>query len=137
MPSYLPPESPLGRIGFSTKGMSSVSAAHHHLDFYGMLIAHLYLRLWKLSGEEIWKRQAIMLMNTCLCLIGTEENGYLGRDRSAEGWQPEQINHTSWDYFSDESKMNGYAGIDIAWVNVLGYSSLLSIEKEFPEIFLR
>ena len=135
--SYLPPSSPLGKMGFSTKGMSSVSAAHHHLDFYGMLIAYLYLRLWRLTGEVFWKAQAVMLMNTCLSLIGTEENGYLGRDRSAEGWQPEQINHTSWDYFSDESKMNGYAGIDIAWVNVLGYSSLLSIEEEFPEIFLR
>ena len=137
VPSYLPPDSPLGKMGFSTRGMSSVSAAHHHLDFYGMLIAHLYLRLWRLTGEEIWKTQAVMLMNACQGLIGTEENGYLGRDRKAEGWQPEQINHTSWDYFSDESRMNGYAGIDIAWVNVLGYSSLLSIEEDFPEIFLK
>ena len=88
--SYLPPSSPLGKMGFSTKGMSSVSAAHHHLDFYGMLIAYLYLRLWRLTGEVFWKAQAVMLMNTCLSLIGTEENGYLGRDRSAEGWQPER-----------------------------------------------
>ena len=133
-PSWLPPDSPLGRLGFSTEGMTSVSAAHHHLDFYGMLIALLYLRLARLDGDRLWEAQARKMMDACLSLIGCEENGYLGRDASFAGWQPEQINHTSWDYFSDEGNMNGTFGIDIAWVNVLGYSSFLSIAEEFPDI---
>ena len=133
-PSWLPPDSPLGRLGFSTEGMTSVSAAHHHLDFYGMLIALLYLRLARLDGDRLWEAQARKMMDACLSLIGCEENGYLGRDASFAGWQPEQINHTSWDYFSDEGNMNGTFGIDIAWVNVLGYSSFLSIAEDFPDI---
>ena len=135
MDSYIPQESPLGRLGFRSRGMTSVSAAHHHLDFYGMLIAHLYLRLWKITGEELWKNQAVLLMNTCQRLIASCANGFLGRDEGFDGWQPEQINHTAWDYFSDEGRMNGAFGIDIAWVNVLGYSSYLSIREDFPEMF--
>ena len=114
--------------------MTSVSAAHHHLDVYGMLIALLYLRLARLDGDRLWESQARKMMDACLSLIGCEENGYLGRDASFAGWQPEQINHTSWDYFSDEGNMNGTFGIDIAWVNVLGYSSFLSIAEDFPDI---
>ena len=132
MDSYISPDSPLGRLGFRSQGMTSVSAAHHHLDFYGMLIAHLYLRLWKLTGDDLWKNQAMLMMNACLRLIASNDNGYLGRAPSFDGWQPEQINHTTWDYFSSEDNMNGTYGIDIAWVNVLGYSSYLSIKEDFP-----
>ena len=132
MDSYISPDSPLGRLGFRSQGMTSVSAAHHHLDFYGMLIAHLYLRLWKITGDELWKNQAVLMMASCLRLIASDGNGFLGRGAEFDGWQPEQINHTLWDYFSDEGNMNGTYGIDIAWVNVLGYSSYLSIKEDFP-----
>lgn len=133
--SFIPENSPLGKLSFHTEGMTSVSVAHHHLDFYGMLIALLYLRLWKITGNVLWKNQALKLMNACLSLIASEENSYLGRDETFKGWQPEQINHTAWDYFSDMENINGTFGIDIAWVNVLGYSSYLTIKEEFSEIF--
>lgn len=134
--SYLPSSSPLGKLGFSTAGMTSVSVAHHHLDFYGMLIAELFLRLEEITDDPLWKTQAIKMMNACLQLIANEGNEYLGRSNEYSGWQPEQINHTAWDYFSDEANMNGTYSIDIAWVNVLGYSSYLSIRDEFPDIFV-
>ena len=134
--SYLPSSSPLGKLGFSTAGMTSVSVAHHHLDFYGMLIAELFLRLEEITDDPLWKTQAIKMMNACLQLIANEGNAYLGRSNEYSGWQPEQINHTAWDYFSNEANMNGTYSIDIAWVNVLGYSSYLSIRDEFPDIFL-
>ena len=110
--------------------------AHHHLDFYGMLIAELFLRLEEITDDPLWKTQAIKMMNACLQLIANEGNEYLGRSNEYSGWQPEQINHTAWDYFSDEANMNGTYSIDIAWVNVLGYSSYLSIRDEFPDIFV-
>ena len=57
-------------LAFSTEGMTSVSAAHHHLDFYGMLIALLYLRLARLDGDRLWEAQARKMMDACLSLIG-------------------------------------------------------------------
>jgi uncharacterized protein YyaL (SSP411 family) len=39
-------KSPLGKRNFQTVGMTTVSVAHHHLDFYGLFIAYDLLRLW-------------------------------------------------------------------------------------------
>jgi hypothetical protein len=124
--SFLPPNSPLGRRNFHTQGMTSVSVAHHHLDFYGMDIAVYFYRLASLSGDTYYEKQAYILCNACRQLIGNEHDG-LGRDESFYGWQPEQLNHTYWDYFNRVTMMNGHFDIDIAWVNVLGYDSYLSL----------
>ncbi len=132
--SFIPPQSPLGRLSFHTAGMTGVSVAHHYLDFHGMVIAWLYLRLWRITGDGLWKNEAKKLMNACLSLIADKDNGYLGQSCSCGGWQPEQIDHTSWDRDSDEERMNGSFGMDTGWVSVLGYSSFLHIKEDFPEI---
>lgn len=129
--SFIDPLSPLGRLGFKTKGMSSVSVAHHHLDFYGMKIALLFLRLWRLNGDGFWKTEARMAAEACLQLV-EDGSGRLGRDMSFYGWQPEQMNHTGWDYFSRSERANGGYDIDIAWVHALGLGAWLEIERSFP-----
>ena len=58
----------------------------------------------------------------------------LKRGESFYGFQPEQVNHTMWDYFSREENMNGTYDIDIAWNNVLGYGAYLYIKREFKDI---
>ena len=133
--TIFPKGSPLEELNFHTEGMTSVSVAHHHLDFYGMLIAYLYLRLWRITGEDIWHNQAIRLMNACQSLIADEGNGFLGRSPEYYGWQPEQMNHTHWDYFQDGIDKAGTYGIDIAWLNVLGLSSFRHIKHDFPSLF--
>ena len=40
------------------------------------------------------------------------------------------MNHTDWDYFNREEMMRGHFDIDIAWVNVLGYDSYLSLKEK-------
>ncbi|AEV29628.1 hypothetical protein SpiGrapes_1833 [Sphaerochaeta pleomorpha str. Grapes] len=131
--SFIPLESPLGKEGFHTTGMTSVSVAHHHLDFYGMAIAFQFLRLSEATGDLFYQEQAILMVNACRQLIATKDNG-LGRDASFIGWQPEQINHTCWEYFDRKEKMNGFYEIDIAWVTVLTLGSYLQIQERFPQI---
>ncbi len=123
----------LDNENFHTKGVSSVSVAHHHLDFYGMLISVLFLKYYNITGDELYKNQAENMIKASRQLIATADN-LLGRDKSFIGWQPEQMNHTFWDYFNNENKMNGSASIDIAWVNVLGYSSCQALKERFPDI---
>lgn len=124
--------SPLLEKGFHAAGTSAVSVAHHHLDFYGMLIAYLFLRYERASGDKLYKEQALLMMKSSRQLIA-KKSDTLGRDKYFTGWQPEQLNHTMWDYFNRNSNMNGTFSIDISWVNVLGYSSYLSILKDFSE----
>lgn len=130
--SYLPADSPLARQQFCTRGMTSVSVAHHHLDFYGMAIAYEFLRYASFSGESFFKQQAHMMIQACRQLVATEDN-LLGRDASFVGWQPEQLNHTAWEYFNRPELMNGHYAIDIAWVTVLTLGSYEQIRTEFPE----
>lgn len=129
-----PESAPLAGKDFSTTGMTSVSVAHHHLDFYGMLIAYGYLRLWEHSGEPFFKDQGRLMLDACRQLIATEDD-LLGRGPDDIGWQPEQINHTDWDYFDRTSHKHGSYDIDIAWVTVLGLGAYQKIEKRYPDIF--
>lgn len=131
--SYIPKESPLGQEGFSTTGMTSVSIAHHHLDFYGMHIAYDYLRLAEALHDPFYRNQAMQMINACNQLVATQQN-MLGRESQFVGWQPEQINHTEWEYFDRKEKMNGVYDIDIAWVTVLTLGSYQKINERFPDI---
>ncbi len=128
--SYLPPDSPLGRLGFSTRGMTSVSVAHHHLDFYGLSIAYEFLRFAKHANNPFYEQQAKIMLNACRQLVATEAQP-LGRDETFIGWQPEQLNHTYWEYFDRPELMNGHFDIDIAWVTVLTLGSYQMIQKTF------
>ncbi len=129
------PSSPLGKAKFLTAGMTSVSTAHHHLDFYGMYIARDFFRLSKILGETdgaFYDASARLMMNACRQLISCEKTP-LGKGPEFTGWQPEQINHTAWDYFDRADRQKGFFDVCIAWVPVLTLGAYLSIKAEFPE----
>ncbi len=127
-----PAGSPLGVRSFSTLGMTSVSVAHHHLDFYGMSIAYDFLRYAERSGDRFYRTQAVRMLRACRQLVARREDP-LGRDERDIGWQPEQINHTEWDYFDRPDKRAGNFGIDIAWVSVLGLGAYLRLGERYPD----
>ncbi len=130
---WFSPATPLGCRKFRTTGMTSVSVAHHHLDFYGMLIAYEFLRYAEFSGRILFKRQAVLMMSTCQQLMADQED-LLGREEQDLGWQPEQINHTRWDYFGREAYTSGHFDIDIAWVTILGLGAYQRICRRYPAI---
>lgn len=130
---YFDKSTPLGKRDFKTKGMTSVSIANQHLDFYGMMIAYDFLKLHKYCNEEIYSLLAKNMIHASKQLVSTPKD-LLGRDKEFYGWLPEQINHTRWDYFSKKSRLSGYFYINIAWVQVLVLNYLLKIEEEFPEV---
>jgi hypothetical protein len=131
-----PPDSLLGSRGFSTRGMTSVSIAHHHLDFYGMAIAYDFLRYARATGDVFFEDQAVAMLRSCRQLVAGEADP-LGRPSSDLGWQPEQLNHTDWDYFDRPECRNGFFDIDIAWVSVLGLGAYERIAERFPEALER
>ncbi len=128
-----PQDSLLGQTGFSTRGMTSVSIAHHHLDFYGILIAYGFFRVWEHSREEFFLTQGELMLNACRQLVANKDD-LLGRGVDEIGWQPEQMNHTAWDYFDRLEYKHGSYDIDIAWVAVLGLGAYQKIEERFPEM---
>ncbi len=124
---------PLGKLKFKTKGLTSVSIANQHLDLYGMMVSYEFLRLNKYIKDDIYKSLAIDMIKSSKQLISTPNN-LLDRDRNFLGWIPEQINHTNWDYFNNINKAPGYYSINISWVHVLVLKYFMKIENEFPEV---
>lgn len=127
------PKSPAGRKGLSSSGLTGVSVAHHHLDVYGLYIGHEFLRLWQATGEERWKQHAIRMIDACSQLVSDFPRSF-GRGDCRAGWQPEQINHTRWDYIHHRLWKKGDFKICIAWVPVLTLGALFDIRARFPEV---
>jgi hypothetical protein len=131
--SFIPKESPLGQKNFSTKGMTSVSVAHNHLDFYGIAISYEFLRLWKYTKDDFYKKQGQMMAKAC-CQLISNPTDRLERTEYYDGWQPEQINHTDWDYFNNSERANGSFYIDVAWVTVLGLGAYYKLICDFKDL---
>ena len=98
-----------------------------------MAIAYEFLRFAEAANLPFYAEQASLMIAACKQLVHGKEND-LGRDESFFGWQPEQVNHTSWEYFNRPELMNGHYEIDIAWVTILTLSSFDRIRGEFPEV---
>lgn len=128
-----PEHTPLAELSFRTRGMTAVSVAHHHLDFYGMYLARDFLRLYKACGDRFFRDTAVQMLDACRQLTATKEHP-LGRDHIFCGWQPEQVNHTQWDYFDRPDHMQGYYDICIAWVPVLTLGAYFQIKDEYPQV---
>ncbi|MFA5399526.1 MAG: hypothetical protein WC359_03730 [Dehalococcoidia bacterium] len=127
------PSSPLGRRDFKTQGMTSVSVAHHHLDFYGFSIACDFLRLWRATGDEVWKKCALAMIGACGQLISSPRD-LLGKGSDFLGWQPEQVNQTNWDYKHRILGTKGRFHTCVAWTVVLTLGAMLDIRQRFPDI---
>ncbi len=124
---------PLGERDFGTAGGTSVSAAHHHLDPYGAAIAYDWLKLWKKTGNEVWKEYAIAALDFVHQMVATEEDP-LNAPEYFEGWQPEQYNQTDWDYLSNTIWGRGTYKSMISWVPALVLGAFFDIREDFPEI---
>lgn len=91
----LPSGSPLQELGYRTRGGTSVSTQHHHLDPWGALLAWPWLRLWKATGEPIWRDRAQSAWQQAALGVSdgtlTLEGAILPRGSQCEGFH-----HTDW-----------------------------------------
>ncbi len=127
----LPEGTALAERGFATTGGTSVSVAHHHLDMYGAAIAVDLLRLGVATGEERWRRYATAALAFVTQMLADEED-HLGYPPYFRGFQPEQYNHTEWDYVWTGFKAKGDFRNQVCWVPALTLGALLDCREEFP-----
>ena len=128
----LPGASPLAKRGFSTAGGTAVSVAHHHLDPYGLAIAPLLLRLARLTGDDRWSGYATAMARYAAQLVASPQDD-LGRGAHWYGLQPEQVNHTDWDYLHPGIWGQGTFKNTIAWVPALTLGALLRLRWLDPD----
>ena len=90
-----PADSMLGKMGWDTFGLTSVSTAHQALDQYALRDVQSFLRLYALTGRVQWRERAVAFWcAACQCI--SDGTMYVnGRLRPA-GAQDEAIFHTRW-----------------------------------------
>ena len=128
-----PRRSPAAGLDLKTRGLTSVSVSHHHLDCYGLAIAYDFLRLAAAGAPGPWRQYGLAMIEACAQLVASPQEP-LGRGSRMRGWQPEQLNQTVWDYRHHWLAAKGHFHTCAAWTVVLTLGALLAIRERFPEV---
>ena len=88
-------DSEVTQYGIGIKGLTSVSAQHHHLDMYAGLAVPYIRRLADMTGDPRWKLRADMMWRSILQFIGDGELVIHGVVRPV-GSQNEALFHCMW-----------------------------------------
>jgi hypothetical protein len=121
------------RAGLETLGLTAVSTAHHHLDFYGVFAGYDFLRLWRITRDAAYRTYGKVLLEAAGRLIATPDSP-LNRGEEYAGWQPEQVNQTNWDYKHHLLGTKGRYHTCVAWPVVLTLRALLAVRRVFPRV---
>ena len=91
------PDSEIVRYGVGIKGLTSVSAQHHHLDMYAGLAVPYFRRAAEILGDDRWKTRAEMMWRSILQYIGDGELVIHDVVRPV-GSQNEALFHCRWNF---------------------------------------
>ncbi len=83
--------------GVTVKGLTSVSAQHHHLDMYAGIVVPYLRTLADLTGDEAWRIRADMMWRAVTQYIGDGELAVHGSVRPI-GSQNEALFHCRWGF---------------------------------------
>jgi len=128
-----PRRSPAAMLEVKTRGLTSVSVSHHHLDFYGLAIGYDFLRLSAAGAPGPWREYGLAMIEACAQLVASPQQP-LERGSIFMGWQPEQLNQTCWDYRHHRLGAKGHFHTCAAWTAALTLGALLDIREHFPEV---
>ena len=85
------------QYGITAKGLTSVSAQHHHLDNYGAMVVPYLRELATLTGDARWQVRADMMWRAVLQFIGDGVMQIHGVTRPV-GSQNEALFHCRWGF---------------------------------------
>lgn len=124
------PDSDFAKYGFHTTGMTAVSAQHHHLDPWGVLLVPCYIRLAQLTGDKKWQDRADVMWAGGVQLI-TREDGEMvhGMPRPA-GAQNEACFQCHWwsrhEYAKQPGDINDWL---VAWPAAFRMYTIAELEE--------
>ncbi|MBO5258011.1 MAG: hypothetical protein J6C42_10980, partial [Clostridia bacterium] len=105
-------DSEIVRYGVCVKGLTSVSARHHHLDMYAGLAVPYIRRVAEITGDDRWMTRAEMMWRSILQYIGDGELVIHDVVRPM-GSQNEALFHCRWNFGGAErGRLNDWL---VAW----------------------
>ena len=91
------PEDEISIYGVCVKGLTSVSAQHHHLDMYAGIVVPYLRELAEITGDARWRTRADMMWRAVLQYIGDGELVIHDGIRPV-GSQNEALFHCRWNF---------------------------------------
>ena len=112
------PEAEFTQYGYYTAGSTYVSVQHPALDQWGELMCCEWLRLADYTGDERWRKRAIMSWYNCTQCIATEENRVFHGRKRPIGSQNEAFYQARWGHRKDPNERGHLNDWLVSWVNV-------------------
>ena len=121
------PEDEINVYGVCVKGLTSVSAQHHHLDMYAGIVVPYLRELAEITGDSRWRIRADMMWRAVLQYIGDGELVIHDVVRPV-GSQNEALFHCRWNFQGGRrGALNDWL---VAWPCAFRLS-VLAAEKEW------
>jgi len=112
------PEAEFTEYGYYTSGSTYVSVQHPALDQWGELMCCEWLRLADYTGDERWRKRAVMMWYNCTQCIADEKNRtFHGMERPI-GSQNEAFYQARWGHRKDCNERGHLNDWLVSWVNV-------------------
>ncbi|MFH1539555.1 MAG: hypothetical protein ABIH66_11385 [bacterium] len=127
-------DTPLGRRKFRTQGGSAEFAITQHLDWFGICAAPGFLQLWKATGDELWHRAALAIIEYTGQMAGPEPGSSMWG--AVPGYQPEiLVQSISRQILFGSVGYGNFQGITSA-VPAATLTAIFEIRDSFPEVLL-
>lgn len=132
-----PEDAEFSRYGYRTLGATAVSVQHPALDEWGEYLVPDFLKLWRLTGEEKWRKRACLLWRGAVQLIATEDSEPVHGYKRPTGSQNEAFFHCRWGHRRDCNERGHLNDWLVAWVNLFRLSALERIWRLWGEDGIR
>lgn len=129
------PEAEFTQYGYYTSGSTFVSVQHPALDQWGELMCCEWLRLADYTGDERWRKRALMMWYNATQCIATEENRTFHGMQRPIGSQNEAFYHARWGHRKDCNERGHLNDWLVSWVNAFRLTVLdrLTSVNHYPD----
>ncbi|MDO4292411.1 MAG: DUF5597 domain-containing protein [Eubacteriales bacterium] len=124
-------DSDFARYGYRTLGGTSVSAQHHHIDPWGALVVPQMFQLWRITGDEHWRRRGQLLWGNAIQNIAPEEGKEIHGLHRPAGAQNEGYHHCNWGDANAPGYINDWL---VAWPQAFCWNAAKELAAAIPVI---
>ena len=130
--AHYPPEAEFSKIGYHTAGGTAISAEHHAIDPYAVVMVNDFFKLAKFTGDEKWSDIGRLIWRNATQAICTPQKRiWHGLERPIGG-QNEGFFQTRWTKYRTDCNMRGhlndYLGV---WLSAFRLKTLLETGVNF------
>ncbi len=130
-----PPDSDFARLGYYTAGGTAVSTQHQAIDPWGALAVPEFFELARRTGDEGWRRRAVMLWRNAILGMAPPEGLTLHGHHRPHGVQSEAFFQARWTRYRDTCEERGHLhDMYVGWPAAFRLSTLEKMHGQWDQL---